>query len=71
MLKMLEEKVAKRTKDYDTQVPEQMRQTEEARDEAKEIGKKQGRVEELTRKLADRLNKNAQYEKEHGGEEGK
>lgn len=71
MLKMLQEKVAKRTFQYDTQVPEQLRVTEEARDEAKEIAKKQSRVEDLTRKLADRLNKNAQYEREHGGEDGK
>jgi hypothetical protein len=71
MLKLLEEKVAKRTLEYDKQVPEQLRVTDDARDEAREIARKQGRVEDLTRKLADRLNKNAQFEKEHGGEEGK
>lgn len=68
LIKAMQEKVSKRTLEYDTQVPEQLRVTEDAREEARGLSKKQGRVEELTRKLADRLNKNAQAEKEQEGD---
>ncbi len=68
LIKAMQEKVSKRTLEYDTQVPEQLRVTEDAREDARGLSKKQGRVEELTRKLADRLNKNAQAEKEQEGD---
>ena len=53
----LQKRVYKRTKGYDTQIPEQMRVTEEATTEAGEIARKQGRVKYLTRKLAVKINK--------------
>ena len=58
LIKKLQERVAKRTKDYDKTVAQAMRETEEAKDEAKEISGKQGRVEDLTRKLANKQTKN-------------
>lgn len=58
LLRGLQERVAKRTKQYDTEVPEPMRVTEEAKDEVTEIARKQGRVEDLTRKLANKYLKN-------------
>ena len=61
LIKKLQERVAKRTKDYDKTVAQAMRETEEAKDEAKEISGKQGRVEDLTRKLA---NKQAKTEED-------
>jgi hypothetical protein len=60
LVQALQKRVAKQTKAYDKQVPAQMRVTEEAKGEATEISRKQGRVEDLTRKLASRLNKDNQ-----------
>ena len=57
LIQALQKKVAKQTKDFDGQVPEQMRVTEEAKNEAAEIAKKQGRVQELTRKFANKMSK--------------
>lgn len=57
---MLQKRVYKRTKAYDLAVPKQVRVTEEARDEAVEISRKQGKVEGLTRKLANKINKEQQ-----------
>ncbi len=56
----LQKRVAKRTKDYDTTVPEDKRETEQAATEAGEIARKQGRVKYLTRKLAIKQNKENQ-----------
>ena len=57
LIKKLQQRVHKRTKSYDKAVPEQLRVTEDARDEAVEISRKQGRVEDLLRKLANKINK--------------
>ena len=57
LIKKLQQRVHKRTKTYDVAVPEQLRVTEEAKDEAIEISRKQGRVEDLLRKLANKINK--------------
>jgi hypothetical protein len=57
LIQALQKRVHKRTVAYDTEVPEQLRVTEEAKDTAGEISRKQGRVEELTRKLAIKLDK--------------
>lgn len=57
LIQKLQKRVLKRTQDYDISVPKQLRVTEEARDEAREISRKQGRVESLTRKLANKINK--------------
>ena len=56
----LQKRVAKRTKRYDTAVPNPTRATEEATAEAGEIARKQGRVKQLTRKLANKQNKEAE-----------
>jgi hypothetical protein len=60
LIQKLQMRVYKRTKVYDQAVPKQVRVTEEARDEAVEISRKQGRVEGLTRKLANKINKEQQ-----------
>ena len=57
LIQKLQKRVLKRTQAYDTSVPEQLRVTEEAKDEAHEISRKQGKVERLTRKLANKINK--------------
>jgi len=60
LIQKLQKRVLKRTQNYDTSVPEQLRVTEEAKDEAFEISRKQGKVEKLTRKLANKINKEQQ-----------
>lgn len=60
LIQGLQKRVAKRTKQYDTEVPPVVRVTEEAKDEATEIARKQGRVEELTRELANRITRTAE-----------
>ena len=56
MIKYLQERVNKRTKDYDQGTPAALRDTDEARGEAVELSGKQARVRDLTRKLAVKLN---------------
>jgi hypothetical protein len=58
----LQKRVHARTVAYDTEVPEPRRATEGATAEAGEIARKQGRVEDLTRKLAEKINKEAEAE---------
>lgn len=60
LIQKLQKRVYKRTKSYDTAVPKQVRVTDEARTEALEISRKQGKVEDLTRKLANKINKEQQ-----------
>ncbi|MCA8957801.1 MAG: hypothetical protein KDC87_17125 [Planctomycetes bacterium] len=60
LIQKLQKRVLKRTQSYDTSVPEQLRVTEDAKDEAMEISRKQGKVEGLTRKLANKINKEQQ-----------
>ena len=60
LIQKLQKRVLKRTKAYDVAVPEQLRVTEDARDEAMEISRKQGKVQNLTRKLANKINKEQQ-----------
>ena len=57
MIRYLQERVNKRTLEYEEGVPAIMRETEDARAEAVELSKKQGKVRDLTRKLATKLNK--------------
>ena len=57
LINKLQKRVLKRTQNYDTSIPEALRVTEEAKDEALEISRKQGKVESLTRKLANKINK--------------
>ena len=57
MIRYLQERVNKRTTEYEEGVPAIMRETEDARAEAVELSKKQGKVRDLTRKLATKLNK--------------
>ena len=57
LVQALQKRVHKRTKQYDQERSEQDTATEEAHAEAAKISVKQGRVEELTRKLADKVNK--------------
>jgi hypothetical protein len=64
VLKFLQERVNKRTKEYDQGTPVALRETDEARDEAAQLSTKQARVRELTRKLANKLN---QESNEGGG----
>ena len=60
LIQKLQKRVLKRTQTYDKSIPEQLRVTEEAKDEAGEISRKQGKVEKLTRKLANKINKEQQ-----------
>jgi hypothetical protein len=60
LIQKLQKRVLKRTQNYDKSVPEQLRVTEEAKDVAFEISRKQGKVEKLTRKLANKINKEQQ-----------
>lgn len=57
LVQALQKRVHKRTVEYDGLVPQPQRVTQENQDAAGEISRKQGRVEELTRKLAVKLNK--------------
>ena len=56
MLKFLQERVNKSTKSFDKQ-PEEQKATAEAQANADLLSGKQGRVQELMRKLATKLNK--------------
>jgi hypothetical protein len=58
--------VAKHTKEFDVKVPVAQRASDEAKTSAKQLSRKQGRVEELARKLANQLNKNEEA-REAGG----
>ena len=60
LIMFLQQRVADRTKSYDTDVPQQLRVTEQAAEEALGISRKQGQVEDLTRKLAVKINKDNQ-----------
>jgi myosin heavy subunit len=62
MVRALQEKVNRRTKHFDQQIPVALRETEDGKSLALEISKKESRVEELTRKLARRLNKEDGWE---------
>ncbi len=64
LINKLQKRVLKRTQNYDTSIPEALRVTEEAKDEALEISRKQGKVESLTRKLANKINKLEQQAKD-------
>ena len=55
MIKFLQERVNKSTKDYEG-MPATMRDTDDAKSDARDLSKKQARVEGLTRKLAAKLN---------------
>lgn len=65
MIKYLQERVNKLTKEYDEGVPVAMRETPDARGEAQVLSDRQGRVRDLTRKLAVKLNQ------ENHAEEGR
>jgi myosin heavy subunit len=64
MIRYLQERVNKRTLAYENGVPVALRETDDAKSEAKDLSTKQSRVGELTRKLAVKLNK------ENSAEEG-
>jgi len=57
LIQALQKRVLKKTEAYDAEVPEPLRDTEEAKDEADQISSKQGKVKELTRALAVKINK--------------
>ena len=65
MIRYLQERVNKRTLEYEQGVPAAMRDTEDARNEAGELSESQARVRDLTRKLATKLNQ------ENHAEEGR
>ena len=65
LVRYLQERVNKRTKDYEEGMPAEMRDTDEGRAEAVELSGKQVKVRDLTRKLATKLNQ------ENNAEEGK
>lgn len=50
-------RVNERTKRYDGEVPEALRSTDEARDEASALARKQEQVEEMMRRMAIQMNK--------------
>jgi hypothetical protein len=56
MIRYLQERVNKRTKEYDEGMPAALRETDDARAEAVQLSGKQGKVRDLTRKLAVKLN---------------
>jgi len=64
MLKYLQERVNKATKDFDTK-PEETKNSAQGQRETTDLAGKQGRVQELMRKLASKLSK------ENDAEEGK
>lgn len=68
MIQKMQKSVAKQTKDYDVRVDIEQREAVEAKATAQHISKRQGRVEDLTRKLANQLNKN---EEARGAGDGK
>lgn len=65
MIRYLQERVNKRTKEYDQGTPEALRETDEAKAEAGALSVRQAKVRDLTRKLAVKLNQ------ENHVEEGK
>lgn len=65
MIRYLQERVNKRTKEYDQGTPEPLRATEEAKAEAQSLSVRQAKVRDLTRKLAVKLNQ------ENHAEEGR
>ena len=65
MIKFLQERVNKSTKDYEKSVPEPQRTTDDAKAEASSLADRQARVRDLTRKLAVKLGK------ENDAEDGK
>lgn len=67
MIQKLQKLVAKQTKDYDTRVTPEQREGDDAKATAGMLSKKQGRVEDLTRKLANQLNKNEEARGAGGG----
>jgi hypothetical protein len=56
MIRYLQERVNKRTKEFDG-LPAELKSTDDAKVSAHDLSGKQGRVKELTRKLAVKLNK--------------
>lgn len=62
MIRYLQERVNKRTKDYDEGMPAEMRATDDARAEAQQLSTKQAKVRDLTRKLAVKLNQESHAE---------
>lgn len=56
MIRYLQLRVNKQTAEYENGVPEALRDTDDAKAEAKAISGKQSRVRDLTRKLGDKLN---------------
>jgi hypothetical protein len=64
MIRYLQERVNKRTKEFDG-LPPALRETDDAKAAAGDLSSKQGRVRDLTRKLAVKLNK------ENNAEEGR
>ena len=57
MIQAMMKRVHSKTEAYDNEVPVALRETEEAADEASQISKKQGKVKELTRALAQKINR--------------
>lgn len=57
MIRFLQEKVNKRTLQYDTAVTGEARDTADARTEAQDLRGRQDRTRDLTRKLAAKLGK--------------
>lgn len=66
MIRYLQERVNKRTKEFETGVPVALRETEDGRATTDELSGKQARVRDLTRKLAHKLN-----QENHAEEGGK
>ena len=65
MIRYLQERVNKSTKEYEEGMPVAMRETDDAKGQAQELSGKQVRVRDLTRKLAVKLNQ------ENHAEEGR
>jgi hypothetical protein len=63
VIKYLQERVNKQTNAFENGVPLALRETDDAKAEALDLSEKQNRVRDLTRKLAQKLNK------ENGAEE--
>ena len=57
MIKFLQERVNKGTKDYEQSHPQDQRGTDQALDESTALSRRQARVRDLTRKLAAKLGK--------------
>ena len=62
LIRHLQDRVNKRTAEYESTVPAEQREADEARAKAKDLSERQAKVRDLTRKLAVKLNQETEAE---------